>query len=47
MLEELIVNVISNAPAVVVLFYMVLRLDNRLQELQDCILELLLQGKGQ
>lgn len=50
MLEELIVNVISNAPAVLVLFYLVLRLDSRLQELQDTMLQLIiesrLKGKG-
>jgi len=39
--EELIVNVISNAPAVLVLFYLVLRLDNRLQEIQDSMLAML------
>lgn len=41
MLEELVVNIISNAPAVVVLFYLVVRLDNRLQDMQDDMWELI------
>lgn len=45
MFEELIVNIVSNAPAVLVLFYLVLRLDSRLQELQDCMIELLTRDR--
>lgn len=46
MIEEMVVNIISNAPAVVVLFYLVVRLDNRLCEMQDALLDLLRQGTG-
>jgi hypothetical protein len=45
MIEELVVNVISNAPAVLVLFYLVLRLDNRLQELQDVMLQVVIEKR--
>lgn len=40
-LEELVIQMISNAPAVVVLLYIVIRLDRRLEELQECMIELL------
>ena len=43
MIEEMIVNVISNAPAVLVLFYLVVRLDTRLTEMQDILIELVRQ----
>jgi len=39
-IEELVVNIISNAPAVVVLFYLVVRLDNRLQAMEETLIEL-------
>ena len=44
MIEEMIVNVISNAPAVLVLFYLVVRLDTRLTEMQDILIELVRQA---
>lgn len=40
MMEELVINIISNAPAVVVLIYLVIRLDSRLEKLQDCMLDI-------
>lgn len=41
-MEELLYEMLSNAPAVVVLIYLVYRLDGRLQELQGCLIELLI-----
>lgn len=41
MIEQLLYDMLSNAPAVLVLFYLVVRLDARLQDLQDCMIELL------
>lgn len=46
-MEELVIQMLENAPAVAVLVYLVWRLDMRLQELQDCMIELLKQGGKQ
>lgn len=46
-MEELIIRMLENAPAVAVLVYLVWRLDSRLEELQDCMIELLKQGGKQ
>jgi hypothetical protein len=46
MIETLVVRMLENAPAVAVLLYLVYRLDMRLCELQDVLIELVKQGKG-
>lgn len=41
MIEDMIVNMVSNAPAVVVLFYLVVRLDQRLEQMELVLIDLL------
>lgn len=38
------IRMLENAPAVVVLIYLVYRLDLRLAELQECLIEILKTG---
>lgn len=44
-MDELIIRMLENAPAVAVLVYLVWRLDSRLAEMQGAMLELLRQAK--
>jgi len=44
MIDQLLYDMLSNAPAVLVLLYLVVRLDSRLCELQDTLIELLKSG---
>jgi hypothetical protein len=40
-MEKLITDMVAQAPAVAVMLYLVVRLDTRLSELQDVIIELI------
>lgn len=40
-MEELVIRMLENAPAVAVLIYLVWRLDNRLEQMQNVMIELL------
>ena len=39
MIEDLVIDILSNAPAVVALMYLVYRLDQRIEELIDVIID--------
>lgn len=43
-MEELVIRMLENAPAVAVLVFLVYRLDMRLAELQDCLIDILKAG---
>lgn len=43
-MEELVIRMLENAPAVAVLVFLVYRLDARLATMEECLIELLKTG---
>lgn len=44
-MEELVIRMLENAPAVAVLLFLVYRLDMRLSELQAVLIDIVIQGR--